>query len=459
MKMLMELLGNPQDNYPTIHITGTSGKGSTSTILASILATRYKVGLYTSPHLVRVNERIKILQNCESRIMNQESRIQKKEIWNNFDINDDEFVRVLNSIIPAVEKMEKTNIGPPSYFEIITAMAFMEFASQKVDIAVIEVGMGGRFDATNVISPLVSVITNIGLDHTEVLGKTVEKIARDKAGIIKRGTKVVSGVKKSSIVRIIELKCKKERAEFSLLSRDFRFTVKHINETESVFNYSGERSYENIHLSLIGRHQVENASIAIRTIEELNNGTIEQWNNGGNRILGYNDFRILSEDDIRTGIRNVYIPGRFEIIHHNPTIIIDGAHNTDKMKALVDTVETIYSGKKVTVVLAIKNDKDAVGMIAELNKIAESYILCAFHSEMDTGDIISYEPAYLEGLIHAKREGIHVTIVKNPYEAFKSVTETAKREDVLLITGSLYLIGEIYKILNQNIEIRNNFQI
>src|SRR3989344_4068481 len=188
MRMLVDLLSNPQNSYKTIHVGGTSGKGSTSTLIASILSMKLKTGLHTSPHLEKVNERISIDRK---------------------DISNKDFVELLNEIKPAVEKMEKESIGAPSYFEIITAMAFFYFRKEKVDIAVIEVGMGGKFDATNVVESEVAVLTNVGLDHTDVLGETVEEIATDKAGIIKHGTSIITGVKQPSVIEIIKSKVKR----------------------------------------------------------------------------------------------------------------------------------------------------------------------------------------------------------------------------------------------------------
>ena len=272
MRELITRMGNPQICYPTIHVGGTSGKGSTATIIASILATRFKVGLLTSPHLVKINERITYYV----------SRITKT-------ISDKEFISLVNSIVPVVEKMEKGRYGAPSYFEIVTAMAFLYFAKNKVDFAVIEVGMGGRFDATNVISPVAAVITNIGLDHTEILGETVEEIARDKAGIIKPGMHVVSGVKQPSVIEIVSKTCREVGTPLSLAGRDFDTVTESMTETGSSFSYRGVKKYTGLLLPLLGSHQINNAALAIRAVEELSL-VISHWS--------------LVEENIRLGLQN-----------------------------------------------------------------------------------------------------------------------------------------------------------
>jgi dihydrofolate synthase / folylpolyglutamate synthase len=245
MKLFAEALGNPQNEYPTIHVAGTSGKGSTATFIASILGIKYKTGLHTSPHLAKINERIKIICKGEG------GREKGKEIYVR-DITDLDFIDILNSMIPPIDDMRKTVLGPPSYFEITTALAFLYFKIKKVDIAVIEVGLGGRWDATNIIKPEIAVITNIGLDHTQILGNTVEKIAAEKAGIIKEGIEVVTGAKQESVINIIKSKiptsarppglrgaCKnsfliKSSApgipKLSLLGRDFGYQIKEMNQ-------------------------------------------------------------------------------------------------------------------------------------------------------------------------------------------------------------------------------------
>ncbi len=440
MEYFMGLLGNPQQHYPTIHVGGTSGKGSTATIIASILSTKYKVGLHTSPHLVKINERIKIIDKRKALSV-------KRKV----DIVDDEFTALLNEIIPFVNKVEKSSYGKPSYFEIVTAMAFVYFKDQKVDIAVIEVGMGGRYDATNVVKPLVAVLTNVGLDHTEILGDTVEKIATDKVGIIKKGIQVISAVTQPSVVRIIVEKCKKEKARLSLLGRDFSYKINNIGEEGSVFDYKGKLKFKNLRLRLLGQHQIENATLAIRAIEVINNPITQLTNNPINS-------QIINEENIRNGLMRAFIPGRLEIINKKPLIILDGAHNSDKVKALIYSIRKIFPKKKVTSIIAIKNDKNAKEMLTQLLKISDRVIFTNFQLTADIGIINSFDPKELLTITQIIQQhryiSRHTKVVKkisvagNVEKALDEAIKSAKPDDLILVTGSLYLVGEIKSALS-----------
>ena len=229
MRLLAALLDNPQNKFKTIHVAGTSGKGSTATILANILARKYRVGLHTSPHLERLNERIAISDN--------------RKIFR--EVTNKEFVELTNEIKPKIEKMEK-DLLVPSYFEIVTASAFNFFMKERVDVAVIEAGLGGKVDTTNIINPVISIITNIGLDHTDVLGETVEEIAKDKAKIIKKGITLVTGVRQTRVVNIVKAESRKLRAKSLFLNKDFSVNIRKITEKGTYFDYAGEKNYKNL---------------------------------------------------------------------------------------------------------------------------------------------------------------------------------------------------------------------
>ncbi|MBI5452471.1 bifunctional folylpolyglutamate synthase/dihydrofolate synthase [Candidatus Gottesmanbacteria bacterium] len=469
MEYLMNLLGNPQLKYPTIHVGGTSGKGSTATIIASILATKYKVGLHTSPHLVKITERIKIFgQDDPGSFL--------REFDPGSDISEDEFIGLVNYIKPFVDKVEKSNLGLPSYFEIVTAMAFLYFYQQKVDIAVIEVGMGGRFDATNVIRPEVAVLTNVGLDHTEILGDTIEKIAEDKAGIIKPGILVVSGVKQTSVIQIIREKCKEESAKLSLLIPSpsgsarqflhhprspsatsevfpwlaFSYRIKQIDSNGSVFDYKGIKSLKNLKLKLLGEHQVENAALAIRAVELLSSRPSEARGGISRKCelkqveRFFTAFR-MTASDIRRGLNSAYIPGRLEIIGRNPLVILDGAHNPDKVKALADSVKKIFPKKRITTIIAIKNDKDAKEMLTQLLEVSYKVIFTKFELTADIGIITSYDPNKLLGIGRTIAKDKSMSVTADAKKAVDQAIKSAKSSDLILVTGSLYLVGEIKK--------------
>lgn len=436
MKYLVNLLGNPQLKYPTIHVGGTSGKGSTATIVVSILAAKYKVGLHTSPHLGRINERVGIFSRRPLAI-SARGLLIKKDL-----ISDDEFVALLNKIIPSIKKLESSEYGKPSYFEIVAAMAFLYFAKKKVDIAVIEVGMGGRFDATNVIRPLVAVLTNVGLDHTEVLGKTVEEVAKDKVGIIKPRIQVVSGVSQPGVVQIVEESCRKNKAPLSLLERDFYFIIKKITEKESRFDYIVKGSdlkgakgltLSNLRLSLLGEHQVANASLAIRAIELFKKGSDLKGAKG------------LTLSIIRKALLSVFMPGRLEIIKKQPLVILDGAHNPDKAKALAKAIRKIFPEKRVITVIAIKNDKDARAILSELLPISSKVIFTRFHLTSDLGVVSSFEPTELMAVVKEIDREKKIGIINEAKKAVSEAIRSAEGEDLILVTGSLYLIGEVRK--------------
>ncbi len=402
----MNMIGNPQMAYPTVHVGGTSGKGSTATILQSILATKYCVGLNTSPHLVKINERIKI---------------------NHDDITDQDFIEILNSLVPVITMMEKSRFGKPSHFEITTAIAFLYFYRRRVDIAVIEVGMGGKWDGTNVIDPLVAILTNVGLDHTQVLGKTVEKIAKDKVGIIKKNISVVSAVKKKSVVKIVQAKVKEQDGHLFLLQHDFSYTVKAISVKGSTFDYFGRDIYRKVTIPLIGAFQIENAVLAMKAIECLH--------------ARYP----VSTRNIRDGLKSVTIAGRMEIVQKDPTILFDGAHNPDKVTALVDTMIHLFPTKKITCLIAIKSDKDAKSIIKILLPITTRLIITQYKIFTDIGDIASYTVHELNKIKNQYDKTVLTQLIPTPNNAYLQAIQQLGKKDVLLITGSLYLIGEIKK--------------
>lgn len=446
MEYFVHLLGDPHLSYPTIHVGGTSGKGSTATIIASILATKYKVGLNTSPHLEKITERIKIKNKSASW---RTSIIEE-------NISEAQFVEILNQITPFIEKMKRSKYGVPSHFEITTGMAFLYFLEKKVDVAVIEVGMGGRWDGTNVIRPEVAILTNVGLDHTQVLGETVEKIAQDKVGIIKRGIRVVSGAKQSSVVQIINAKCEEEKARLSLLipppsrspsatwkvsSGYFSYQMKKLTSVGSVFDYFGEKIYNNLELSLLGVHQVENATLAIRAIEQLSNNPITPASSAGGQLN--NKPIVVDEDDIRHGLKRAFIPGRLEIVKSSPIIVLDGAHNPDKIEALVGSMREIFPEKKITCILAIKKDKDARKMIQILLPICRKFILTQFLLATDQGDTYSYESEELSEIVQQFDRDKSIYVISDSEEAVRKAIQQSHKDDLILVTGSLYLVGEI----------------
>jgi len=391
-RYLLHLFGDPQDAFPCVHITGTSGKSSTSYLLSSILKEAgYTVGLHISPHLVSPCERIQI---------------------NNKQISDDEFVDLVNIVMPHVESMKTSYFGKPTYFEILVAMTFLAFIRHKIDIAVVEVGLGGRFDGTNVVTKtLVAVITNVGRDHTQILGDTVEKIIDDKKEIIKPGCVVVSGATQKSAQAIIEKKAR---------------------ETNTRVQFLEKSKWKSFHmkLGLLGAYQKQNAALAAMAAYELIS-------------MEYH----ITEEHIRHAFVHAQFAGRMEVIRKIPLVVLDGAHNEDKMRALMTAFPTCFSYNKLTVLLALKKDKDADAILPAILGVADRIIVTQFTKETDMGNMLCKDPEELGTIIRKNDHTKEIIIDLDPIHAFQEATTQQEENSAILVTGSLYLVGEIKKVL------------
>jgi dihydrofolate synthase/folylpolyglutamate synthase len=391
----LEKLGRPHFKYPSILVAGTNGKGSVCKALSKILEfSGYKVGLYTSPHLIDVRERIKI----------NEENISEEEFNEN--------IMILKKII------EKQPVHMyPTYFEALTIIAFLYFYKKKIDILVCEVGMGGRFDATNVLPSFIEVITKIGLDHTEFLGKTYREIANEKSGIIKEKTIVLSAKQKKEAKEVIIKKAKDRNSEILIYGDDFKGRLLNISPESMIFNFYGREKIKNLKTLLLGIHQIENLSIAIET----------------SLILKEKGYKIEEENIIRA-IENVKWPCRFQILQKNPYIIVDGAHNVDGIKNLMKNLKKIFPDKKFSFLVGILKDKDYKNMVKILQKYTENIIFTKPNSER------AIEPEILKEIVNNKK---NVRIIEEPKKAYEFIKKT---EENWLIFGSLYLAGEILQI-------------
>lgn len=387
---ILSALGSPELKVPGIIIGGTNGKGSVASSIASVLIkSGYKTGLYTSPHLIKINERIRI---------------------NGSQIADEE----LNEFIERVRvASEELSIGP-SYFEVMTACAFSYFADMGCQVNVLEVGMGGRWDATNVLSPLVTVITNISKDHTEYLGDTIEKIAHEKACLIKPGRPVVTGARGEALDVISEVS-HKNKAPLYVLDRDFR-----LKEIGKELSYIGNKwKIDNIYTNLTGLYQRENLSLAIKALEEAQE-------TGNIRI---------EEDAVRKGLSQISWEGRFEEVREDPPLVLDSAHNPGAAAALVSSLRNSYPGVKFTFLIGMLGDKDHSDFISQISALADEIILTRVPSERS---------ADTESL--TKSAGEHknkVMIIEDYREAFEMLRNSGKPG---CVTGSLYLIGALKEI-------------
>lgn len=462
MRRLLELLGNPQDTFPSILVGGTSGKGSTAYLIAHMLTTAgYKTGFTLSPHLEKINERIQIGKNQELRIRNQEKRRLNA-------IDDEEFVDLLNTTIPAIQNMQRLPVGEPSHFEILIAMAFLYFVQQKVDIAVVEVGLGGRWDATNTLHSLIYVLTNISLDHTAILGDTVEKIAREKVEIIKKNDElrimnngekitVITGVKQASVVEIVEKKCREVDVQLYKLNKDFRFNIVKQGEEATIFDFiSSEHKNESffgMRLSLLGDFQIENASIAIQTIIQLR----KSWFN-------------VSESQIRKALSTAFFPGRFEVFEYKIQntkyqILLDGAHNPEKMRVFIQSVQKLYQNKKKIFLIAFKEDKNIDSMLDYIIDAADVIIATEFSSEVYVSNQHALDAHKIKNQISKMKntkKTLKIIVEKDLKKAVQKALEILslrfaqgqddRENNIAIITGSLYLVGEVRSLLSKRVK-------
>lgn len=409
IRYFLDLLGNPEKKFPSVHVGGTAGKGSTCFLIASLLSQAgYKVGLHLSPHLQVVTERMQI---------------------NDRLISKDRFCELVVRLKTKAEEMKRKRGLRPSYFEFLVAASFLYFAEEKVDLAVVEVGLGGRLDGTNVLDPLMAVVTNVEKDHTEILGKTFLKIAQEKAGIIKERKTVVSGVTQKEVRDFLTEVSRQKKAKLLLVGRDFVFGIKQVNEEGVVFDLKTPHNfYPNLSLSLLGEHQARNVSLAIVVCEELK------------RFKFY-----LPEKTLRKTLSQLRLAGRLEKVADKPLVFLDGAHNPAKMRSLAKGIQTIFPQKKILAVVAIKKGKDIKNTLKPLAKIAQKFIFTTFQGETDTGKsgINSALPQNLAPILSPKRP---FSLEPQAKKAVWAALKAARRDNLVIITGSLYLVGEVRDI-------------
>jgi len=393
---IAEKLGNPHYNYKIIHVAGTNGKGSVCKFLTSILISGgYKVGVYLSPHLQRFSERI---------------------VVDNKEISDDEFVSLVDKIKPIVNEMIGSD-NTPTFFEIVTAIAFQYFSDKGVDFAVIEVGLGGKYDATNIVSPMISVITNISLEHTDILGKTIKDIALQKAGIIKDNVAVVT-VAKGDALKVIKNVAKEKNATVYAIDEK-RWKRTYCDTEGQEFVIKGDLTDYSVKTSMLGKHQGENIALAIASIENLQmNGVY------------------IPETSIIDGIAKAANPGRLEVVKHEPLILLDGAHNPDGMRTLRTTLDEDFDYDKLILVLAILSDKDIPSMLSIIVPVADIIIATKSHNSR------ACEPSDLKEMIEKSGYEKKVVIKDQIPDAIKYAESIAKKNDLICITGSLFTVGE-----------------
>lgn len=400
---LLERLGNPHKKIRAIHIAGTNGKGSTAAMIARILSSSgYSTGMYISPHLFRNTERMTI---------------------DGIEITEEDFAEYAEQVLSMVKLMGEQGFEEPTQFEMYTAMAFLYFERRKVDFAVVEVGLGGRYDATNVIEPLLSVITSIGYDHKDILGDTIEMIAYEKAGIIKEGSRVVMYPQQfSEASAVVEAVCREKNASLikadtdALVLKDYDISYQTVD-----FKY---RDYDirGMKLPLIGDHQLCNAAVALTAIAELDK-------------MGYR----IKEEGIRKGIESVKWPCRMSIVCSEPLIIIDGAHNKDGIDSLHSTLLKYFRSRKIIFIIGMLKDKDYDYAIRKLMPMA-------YH-------VVATEPLSERALTAETIAGLVKpfcsSVVSEPdiTKAIEKAEGLCDNDCMICICGSLYLAGRAYEYL------------
>jgi dihydrofolate synthase/folylpolyglutamate synthase len=394
---VLSRLGNPQERFPAIHIAGTNGKGSVAAMLHSILGEAgYNAGLYTSPHLVDFRERIRVGQELIER----------------------------DFILDFVSKL-KDEIDQRGYtfFEVTTAMAFEYLASKKVDLAVIEVGLGGRLDATNMITPLISIITNIGLEHTKQLGDVIPQIANEKAGIVKRGVSAITAVEQPEAFEAIRAVCAQRKSELIRVQDTSSYSISDSSIYGSIFNFSSNSfGYHDLELNLAGEHQVRNALTALTTIQKLTD-------------IGWK----VGEESIRGGLRRVNWRARLEVFETKPLVLLDVAHNPPGMKALIDDLDRLFPGKSIIFVFGVMEDKDHHSMLKEICRKAKFIVLTKADYKR------AAEPDDLKEIV--EKEEIPFEIISKVKQAYLYALGKAETDDIICITGSHFTVGEFLSSL------------
>ena len=417
ISQLLELLGNPHKKLKVIHVAGSKGKGSTAAIIASVLThAGYKTGLFTSPHLITPRERCRI---------------------NNDLISEVDFARYLEKLIPAIENTSDSQFGRVSFFEIYTALAFTYFADEKTDFAVVEVGLGGRLDATNVVSPVISVITPIGLEHTEILGETYSDIAREKAEIIKDGCPVALAPQHTEAYEVFEKVANERKAPIikvkNIQDQDtYTLDIKHKLDSDGIpiaqqfdIETNSDR-YKDMSLSLLGYHQYVNATTAIAAIECID-------------LQGYK----ISKEYVYEGFRNVKWDGRLHRVNSSPIVILDGAHSPMSMEVLIRSIRNTYRYAQVVFIVSLMRDKDINEIGRIISKIADSVV---------TTQVSNNPRAIPADIIKNTWTNIcrKVVACPNPKKAIKKELANASPTDLICITGSLYLVGQALELFKQN---------
>jgi dihydrofolate synthase/folylpolyglutamate synthase len=400
---ILSEIGDPHESWKSIHIAGSKGKGSVAAFISSILKEAgYKVGTFTSPHLIDFTERIRV-------------------DWE--PIPEADVIRLVSELKPIADKMSAESVTKsPSFFEMVTAMAFKYFEEKEVDLAVIEAGMGGRYDSTNVIKPVLSVFTHLSMEHSERLGRSINRIAKDKAGIVKDGVPVIA----SEPSHVIEQVCKEKGCDITILGKHLSFGRDSFNASGQDF-WIGNGDRRNFHINLLGNYQVQNAATAYAAAVKL-------------RELGYE----ISEEAMKNGFRNTRWPGRLHIIQKDPIVVVDSTHDFNGATRLVESLVELFSYDKVVTVFAALEDKDVEKMASVLGPHS-SQVICTqvdYHKALPASRV---EKAF-------KDHNGNVITIPSVKEALDLALQEASETDLVCVTGSIFTASEAFAYFGKSAE-------
>lgn len=400
---LLDVLGNPQKSLSFLHVGGTNGKGSTAAMASNMLQEAgYRVGLFTSPHLTDYCERVMV---------------------NSRKISPEDLTLFLARLKPLMNKMVREGYEHPTEFEVLTALAILYFHKEQVDLAVLEVGLGGEYDATNVVTPLVSIITNIGKDHLHYLGKDLKKIARAKAGIIKQRGMVVTAAEQASVLEVFEETCCRQAAKLFRVGRDITWKLSESSTQGQRFHLWGLKEfYPNLESSLIGEHQMVNAATAVGAVELLS-------------LFGFP----VSETSIRQGLRQTRWPGRLEVLSREPTILIDAAHNYSGALSLRKALGDLFRYRHLIFVLGMLPDKERDRVGSLLAPLASAVVVTKPRHPLAS------DWKVLATVCKCFTDDVYV--IEELALALEKALSLAQKEDLVCITGSFYIIGEARELI------------
>ncbi|GIQ70183.1 bifunctional folylpolyglutamate synthase/dihydrofolate synthase [Xylanibacillus composti] len=407
MERMLDRLNHPERRLKFIHVAGTNGKGSTCAFLANVLRKAgYDVGMFTSPYMERFTSRIQ---------------------YNGQDIPDEEVVRIANRLKPLYDELAASDLGAPTMFEVCTLLAIVYYATVSYpDYVVWETGMGGRLDCTNVVMPVVSVITNVGHDHTDVLGEDLTAIAGEKAGIIKPGVPVISAVSQPEAVAVLEEVSKANKAKLYLMNRDFAVSGTAVKEDQQKFAFTGPyRQLSDVEIGLNGLHQIDNAAVALMTLEVL-----RQF------------YALVVDDDVLLeGLAETRWPGRMELLQHHPRLLVDGAHNPEGAARLVETLQQVYSYRKLRLMLGLLETKNHSEYLEHILPIVDTIVITepAFRKARSADSLEQSVQSWVQ------RTGRPLEVIKESdwKAALARLTSSTAEDDLAVVTGSLYLISDV----------------